>query len=211
VGAAAAVPAAGRGHGREAGAAGAAVRRVHQRVPVVVAAGGCGGVQRVAAGEARAPSTILAYQQALRLFCDFAADPRYGWAAECEQRFGSYPVQCVSTLPMCRWAGSARAGGRGRWRRSAAPLAACTSCGLDAPVALPGETPLCLRCASGATRPCAGCRAPTISRAAGGSPAARAVTPGPGGPAGGAGGCASSSGWQQRGTRNCAGAAGPAR
>jgi integrase/recombinase XerC len=44
-------------------------------------------------GEARAPSTIRAYQQALRLFCDFAADPRYGWAAECEQRFGSYPVQ----------------------------------------------------------------------------------------------------------------------
>jgi integrase/recombinase XerC len=44
-------------------------------------------------GDARAPSTVRAYQQALRLFCDFAADPRYGWAAECEQRFGSYPVQ----------------------------------------------------------------------------------------------------------------------
>jgi hypothetical protein len=53
---------------------------------------------------------------------------------------------------------------------AAAPLAACTSCGLDAPLPQAGEAPSCLRCASGAPRPCAGCRAPTISRAAGGEP-----------------------------------------
>jgi hypothetical protein len=50
------------------------------------------------------------------------------------------------------------------------PLAACSSCGLDAPVPPSGETPLCLRCAAGATRPCAGCQAPTVNRAAGGEP-----------------------------------------
>lgn len=41
----------------------------------------------------RAWSTVRAYQQALALFCEFVTDPRYGWAAECEQRFGSHPVQ----------------------------------------------------------------------------------------------------------------------
>jgi hypothetical protein len=41
----------------------------------------------------RAGSTIRVYQQAVKLFCDLATDSRYGWAARCEQRFGSHPVQ----------------------------------------------------------------------------------------------------------------------
>lgn len=38
-------------------------------------------------------STVRAYQGALRLFCDFAADPRYEWTAVCERLFGSHPAQ----------------------------------------------------------------------------------------------------------------------
>lgn len=38
-------------------------------------------------------STLRHYQTGLRLFCDFVTDPRYGWAAECERRFGAHPVQ----------------------------------------------------------------------------------------------------------------------
>ncbi|MCX5112272.1 site-specific integrase [Streptomyces sp. NBC_00378] len=29
----------------------------------------------------------------MRLFCDYATDPAYGWAAECERRFGTHPIQ----------------------------------------------------------------------------------------------------------------------
>ncbi|MER6123202.1 hypothetical protein ABT173_11080 [Streptomyces sp. NPDC001795] len=38
-------------------------------------------------------STLRGYQEAVRLFCDYAADPAYGWAAECERRFGTCPIQ----------------------------------------------------------------------------------------------------------------------
>ena len=41
----------------------------------------------------RAPATIRGYQCVLRLFCDFLIDPHYGWVQECQDRFGSYPVQ----------------------------------------------------------------------------------------------------------------------
>jgi site-specific recombinase XerD len=41
----------------------------------------------------RAHSTIRTYQQALQLFMDYLTDRRYGWAAECEERFGTHPVQ----------------------------------------------------------------------------------------------------------------------
>jgi len=44
-------------------------------------------------GMGRAHSTLRAYQQSLKLFCDFACDPRYGWADVCQQRFGAHPVQ----------------------------------------------------------------------------------------------------------------------
>ncbi|WP_336160013.1 tyrosine-type recombinase/integrase [Amycolatopsis sp. VC5-11] len=40
-------------------------------------------------------STLRNYQTAVRLFCDFLTDPNYGWAAECERRFGTHPVQVV--------------------------------------------------------------------------------------------------------------------
>ncbi|MFD0207510.1 MULTISPECIES: tyrosine-type recombinase/integrase [Saccharothrix] len=38
-------------------------------------------------------SSLRTYQQALRLFCHYLTDPAYGWAGECERRFGTHPVQ----------------------------------------------------------------------------------------------------------------------
>lgn len=38
-------------------------------------------------------STLRGYTEAIRLFCGYLTDPAYGWAAECEQRFGTHPVQ----------------------------------------------------------------------------------------------------------------------
>lgn len=40
-----------------------------------------------------AHSTIRSYQITVRLFGDFLTSPAYGWAAECEARFGTHPVQ----------------------------------------------------------------------------------------------------------------------
>ena len=40
-------------------------------------------------------STIRAYQNALRLFCDYLTDSRYGWDTVCEQAFGTHPSQVV--------------------------------------------------------------------------------------------------------------------
>ncbi len=39
-----------------------------------------------------APSTIRGYQTDLRLFSEYLTDGRYGWAVECEEAFGTYPV-----------------------------------------------------------------------------------------------------------------------
>jgi site-specific recombinase XerD len=36
---------------------------------------------------------VRSYQVTLRLFCEFITDGRYGWAAECERRFGQPPAQ----------------------------------------------------------------------------------------------------------------------
>ena len=44
-------------------------------------------------GEGHAHATIRSYQGALACFLDYLTDARYGWAAECEARFGTYPVQ----------------------------------------------------------------------------------------------------------------------
>lgn len=44
-------------------------------------------------GGARAHSTMRGYQNAVALFCDYLVDPCYGWAEECQQRFGTHPVQ----------------------------------------------------------------------------------------------------------------------
>jgi integrase/recombinase XerC len=41
----------------------------------------------------RSRTTIRAYQNALAVFCDYLCDARYGWVAECEERFGEHPVQ----------------------------------------------------------------------------------------------------------------------
>ena len=41
----------------------------------------------------RSRTTIRAYQNALAMFCDYVCDARYGWVAECEERFGEHPVQ----------------------------------------------------------------------------------------------------------------------
>lgn len=45
------------------------------------------------AGERRlAHATVRVYQVALRLFTEYLADARYGWAAECQARFATHPV-----------------------------------------------------------------------------------------------------------------------
>jgi integrase/recombinase XerC len=44
-------------------------------------------------GDGHAHATIRSYQRALACFLDYLTDGRYGWAAECEARFGTYPVQ----------------------------------------------------------------------------------------------------------------------
>lgn len=41
----------------------------------------------------RAPSTVRNYQIAVGQFCEFICSPLYGWAAECEERFGTHPMQ----------------------------------------------------------------------------------------------------------------------
>lgn len=38
-------------------------------------------------------STVRSYHNQLGLFLSFVVDPRYRWAAECEERFGTHPVQ----------------------------------------------------------------------------------------------------------------------
>jgi len=41
----------------------------------------------------RAPSTVRNYQIAVGQFCEFICSPLYGWVTECEERFGTHPVQ----------------------------------------------------------------------------------------------------------------------
>ncbi|MDR7304589.1 hypothetical protein JOF55_004833 [Haloactinomyces albus] len=40
-------------------------------------------------------STLRNYQEAVQSFCAYIIDPAYGWSDECEQRFGTHPVQVV--------------------------------------------------------------------------------------------------------------------
>ncbi len=42
-----------------------------------------------------AVSTARNYQNTLRLFCGYASDARYGWAAKCLEHFGSAPRQIL--------------------------------------------------------------------------------------------------------------------
>ena len=41
----------------------------------------------------RAVSTLRGYQIQLSMFCEYVCDPRYGWLAICQERFGSQPQQ----------------------------------------------------------------------------------------------------------------------
>ena len=38
-------------------------------------------------------STLGSYQEAVRLFCQYVTDSAYGWPGQCQQRFGTHPVQ----------------------------------------------------------------------------------------------------------------------
>ncbi|MEV4239174.1 hypothetical protein ACIBJI_32995 [Nocardia sp. NPDC050408] len=40
-------------------------------------------------------STLRNYQNSISLFCAYLIDPAYQWAGECEQRFGTHPIQVV--------------------------------------------------------------------------------------------------------------------
>lgn len=62
-----------------------------------------------------AHSTVRVYQQTLRLFLAYVCDGVYGWDIECQQRFGSHPVQiCYEWNTAVH-----RAGGEGRPQRRA--------------------------------------------------------------------------------------------
>ncbi len=52
-----------------------------------------GQVEQWIASGGWAHSTIRSYEGALAAFLGYVCDPRYGWAAECEQRVGARPVQ----------------------------------------------------------------------------------------------------------------------
>lgn len=45
-----------------------------------------------------AQSTVRGYQVAIRGFCNYITDPAYGWAEQCEQRFGTHPVQVINEV-----------------------------------------------------------------------------------------------------------------
>jgi len=40
-------------------------------------------------------STVRAYASSVSAFCRYATDPAYGWAGQCQARFGTHPVQVV--------------------------------------------------------------------------------------------------------------------
>lgn len=50
---------------------------------------------KTAQGRVPAPSTARGYQNALALFMEYVCDPRYGWPAVCEERFGARPQQIL--------------------------------------------------------------------------------------------------------------------
>src|SRR5450755_2075339 len=52
-----------------------------------------GQLERWVAAGGWAHSTVRLYQGSLACFLEYACDPRYGWAAECEARVGARPVQ----------------------------------------------------------------------------------------------------------------------
>jgi integrase/recombinase XerC len=43
--------------------------------------------------ERKAKSSVRNHQTGLRLFCDYLTSPHYDWPSECDERFGTHPVQ----------------------------------------------------------------------------------------------------------------------
>ena len=40
-------------------------------------------------------STVRCYGSSVSAFCRYVTDPAYGWAEQCQDRFGTHPVQVV--------------------------------------------------------------------------------------------------------------------
>lgn len=55
-------------------------------------------------------STVRGYQNAVQLFCGYVTDPAYGWAGECEARFGTHPVQVIHEWNTARHVADSEAG-----------------------------------------------------------------------------------------------------
>lgn len=45
-------------------------------------------------------STLRGYQHDIAMFMDYLTDDRYGWGDECEQQFGTFPIQIYNELNM---------------------------------------------------------------------------------------------------------------
>ena len=91
---AAAQPTAGGYDGAVAGADRAPIRRVHDAFPWSWTASDVEDwTSSLLSRNGHAHSTIRSYQGAVACFLDYVVDARYGWAAECEARFGTHPVQ----------------------------------------------------------------------------------------------------------------------
>jgi integrase/recombinase XerC len=45
--------------------------------------------------QGRSRSTVRSYASSVSAFCRYVTDPAYGWADECQDRFGTHPVQVV--------------------------------------------------------------------------------------------------------------------
>ena len=55
-------------------------------------------------------STVLGYQNALRLFLEYLTDPAYGWVQHCWDRFGDHPTQLLHEWNTARHSQDAMAG-----------------------------------------------------------------------------------------------------
>lgn len=52
-------------------------------------------------------STVLGYQNALRMFLEYLTDPAYGWSEQCWERFGDHPAQVFHEWNTARHASEA--------------------------------------------------------------------------------------------------------
>jgi hypothetical protein len=58
----------------------------------------------------RSRSTVRSYASSVSAFCRYVTDPAYGWADECQARFGTHPVQVVH-----EWNAAVPRPGERRW------------------------------------------------------------------------------------------------